>query len=215
LGPLGTGRSSYLPRGALVRYREWYGKVGHKLTADDVGTGIVDLERGDVQKLSYAIMDPSAFSENGGPSIMERLNDVLNKERMVAFTRADNARVARQIGETAKGGPMSGWDMFRSRLIGTAKRSEQDGSVDWMTGRPMMYVFDTCRDFIRTVPVLQHDPHRAEDLDTHAEDHAADDARYACVSRPWVKSLPKDDAIKRDSYRSSSDDRYGGSTATL
>ena len=48
----------------------------------------------------------------------------------------------------------------------------------------MLYVFDTCRDFIRTVPVLQHDPMRPEDLDTAAEDHIADETRYACLSRP-------------------------------
>ncbi len=50
----------------------------------------------------------------------------------------------------------------------------------------MLYVFDTCKDFIRTVPVLQHDPLKAEDLDTEAEDHVADEARYACMSRPYV-----------------------------
>ena len=48
----------------------------------------------------------------------------------------------------------------------------------------MLYVFDTCRDFLRTVPTLQHDPDRPEDLDTTAEDHIADAARYACMSRP-------------------------------
>jgi len=47
-------------------------------------------------------------------------------------------------------------------------------------------VFETCRDFIRTVPALQHDPDRPEDLDTDGEDHAADEARYGCLSRPWV-----------------------------
>jgi hypothetical protein len=50
----------------------------------------------------------------------------------------------------------------------------------------MLFVFSTCRDFIRTVPVLQHDPNRPEDLDTEAEDHVADEARYACMSRPWI-----------------------------
>jgi len=40
--------------------------------------------------------------------------------------------------------------------------------------------------FIRTVPVLQHDQSRVEDLDTEAEDPAADETRYACMSRPWV-----------------------------
>ena len=37
-------------------------------------------------------------------------------------------------------------------------------------------VFATCRDFLRTVPVLQHDPNRPEDVDTEAEDHAGDEA---------------------------------------
>ena len=50
----------------------------------------------------------------------------------------------------------------------------------------MLYVFDTCRDFIRTVPVLRHDPRRPEDLDTRAEDHIADETRYVCSSRPMI-----------------------------
>jgi hypothetical protein len=68
---------------------------------------------------------------------------------------------------------MGGWDEMRQRLKG------KDGT-------PMLYVFETCRDFIRTVPVLPHDPKRAEDVDTSANDHVADEARYACMSRPWV-----------------------------
>jgi hypothetical protein len=51
---------------------------------------------------------------------------------------------------------------------------------------PMLYVFSTCHDFIRTVPALPHDRARAEDVDTDAEDHVADEARYACMSRPWT-----------------------------
>jgi hypothetical protein len=34
--------------------------------------------------------------------------------------------------------------------------------------------------------VLQHDEKHTEDIDTEAEDHAADELRYACMSRPWV-----------------------------
>jgi hypothetical protein len=36
------------------------------------------------------------------------------------------------------------------------------------------------------VPFLQHDPDRPEDVMTDSEDHAGDEARYACMSRPWV-----------------------------
>ena len=50
----------------------------------------------------------------------------------------------------------------------------------------MLYVFDTCRALIRTLPALQHDANRPEDVDTDAEDHAPDECRYACMSRPWV-----------------------------
>jgi hypothetical protein len=224
LGAVPAGRSDLqwsdhpgsrsLPRGSLVRYREWYGTVGGKLTAEQVGKGIATRERDDRAKLTYGVLDPSAFAEDGGPSIAERVNDELLKAKLAAFTRADNARVARQTGDRDKAGPMGGWDQMRSRLVGTAQRLD-DGAIKWSTGRPMLYVFANCKDFIRTVPVLQHDQNRAEDLDTDAEDHAADDGRYACLSRPWIKSLPKDDGEKRDAYRDSSDDRYSDSTATL
>lgn len=205
---------SFLPRGAIVRYREWYGAVGGKLTAEQVGRGIATRERDDRQKLSYGVLDPSAFKEDGGPSIAERINEELFKDKISGFIRADNSRVTRQTGDPDKAGPMGGWDQMRARLVGTAKRLD-DGGINWSTGRPMMYFFSTCQDSIRTIPVLQHDQNRAEDLDTDAEDHAADDVRYACVSRPWIKSAPKDDAIKRDAFRENRDDRYGDSIATL
>ena len=38
--------------------------------------------------------------------------------------------------------------------------------------------------------MLQHDKDKAEDLDTTAEDHAADEWRYACMSRPYTRPTP-------------------------
>lgn len=215
-GQSGIGRMGRtLPRGAIVRYREWYGAVGGKLTAEAVGKGIVSRERDDRQKLSYGVLDPSAFAEDGGPSIAERINDELLRAKLAGFIRADNSRVTRQTGDREKAGPMGGWDQFRSRLVGTAKRLEA-GAIDWSSGRPMLFAFATCKDFIRTVPVLQHDQNRAEDLDTDAEDHAADDGRYACLSRPWIKSLSKDAERKADAYRPSRDETaYQDSAVTL
>lgn len=51
----------------------------------------------------------------------------------------------------------------------------------------MIYFFSTCKDSIRTLPALQHDPVKAEDVDTEQEDHAPDEIRYACMSRPYVR----------------------------
>lgn len=178
-----------IPRGALVRYREWYGasapNVGLKLTAEAVADGIVERERNEPRDLegnpaiSYGVLDPAAFASDGGPSIGERMST-----RKVFFRRADNARVTQR-------GAMGGWDQLRARLVGTAERNEQTGSIDWSTGEPMIYFFSTCKDTIRTLPALQHDTTKAEDVDTESEDHAPDEIRYACMSRPYVKDVSR------------------------
>jgi hypothetical protein len=49
--------------------------------------------------------------------------------------------------------------------------------------------FSTCLDSIRTIPAMQHDQARPEDMDSNLEDHAADEWRYACMSRPWIKTV--------------------------
>jgi hypothetical protein len=158
-----------IPRGALVRYREWYGRgkrvnEGLRLTAEEVADGIVERERGD--RVADGVADPSIFARNGGPSIADRM--ALHR---AYFRPADNTRVG-------KLGAMSGWDQVRARM------RPRPGAA------PMLYVVDTCREFIRTVPVLQCDPMRIEDIDTNAEDHIADETRYACLARPYLLPAP-------------------------
>jgi hypothetical protein len=171
----GNGRSIRIPRGCLVRYREWYGASapgkGLKLNAEEVGYGIKQREAGD--HIRYGVLDPSAFKEDGGPSIAERMQ----KAAGVKFREADNKRVSR--GTHIGTGPLAGWDQMRARLTGNAD------------GLPMLMVFNTCKDFIRTIPVLQHDRDKPEDLDTEGEDHVADEARYACMSRPFIAKKPE------------------------
>jgi hypothetical protein len=77
------------------------------------------------------------------------------------FQPADNSRLA-------------GWSQIRSRLVGAG-------------GKPMLYLFDSCPNTIRTLPALQHDTIKPEDLDTDGEDHAADALRYALMSRPYAR----------------------------
>lgn len=165
-----------IPTGAIIRYREWYGassaNVGLKLDAEQVADGIAERT---AEKIDYSVADPAIFSVDGGPSIAERM-----ARRGVSFRRGDN----RRVGELGHG---VGWDQVRSRFTGD--------------DRPMMYVFDTCTDFVRTIPALQHDELRPEDVDTDGEDHVADEVRYACMSRPWTRALPPKpvDAIARAS----------------
>lgn len=154
------------PRGALVVYREWYGSngqpnVGLRMTAEEVGAGIASRLAGDPEMRGY--VDPAMFAEDGGPSIAERMR----RFSKLALVPADNKRVARL-------GALGGWDQVRARLKG-------DGDV------PGLFIFSTCTEIIRTLPMLQHDTHRPEDVDTEGEDHAADALRYGCMSRPYVR----------------------------
>jgi hypothetical protein len=169
-GAVSDGTVPGIARGALVIYREWYGwngepNVGAKMTAVAVGEGIRKIEGFGTEAkepMNDEVLDPSAFAQDGGPSIAERLG--LN------FRRADNARVARA-------GAMGGWDQVRERLKG-----DEDG--------PGLVMFSTITHLIRTLPALQHDPNRAEDVDTEGEDHAPDCCRYLCMSRPLVRDKP-------------------------
>jgi len=55
---------------------------------------------------------------------------------------------------------------------------------------PMMLVYDTCLDFIRTIPLLQTDPNNMEDIDTRMEDHQFDEAAHFVMARPIAMALP-------------------------
>lgn len=161
------GELPEFPAGSMIRYREWYGaqrdesgrtipNTGLRLTAEEVADGIVERERSDTyaNRTMTGVADPSIFAADGGPSIADRM-----AARKVYFRAADNTRVGRS-------GAMGGWDQLRARLKG-------DGET------PALFVFSTCTDFIRTVPALQHDVDRPEDIDSDGEDHIGDECFIA------------------------------------
>ena len=109
-------------------------------------------------KTIAGVADPSIWDASRGESVAETA-----ARCGVVFTPGDNKRVA-------------GWMQLHYRL-----QFDENGYA-------RMYVFSGCRAFIRTIPLLLYDPRVPEDLDTSLEDHAADDARYFCMSRP-VRAL--------------------------
>lgn len=58
-------------------------------------------------------------------------------------------------------------------------------------GKPMMYVFKTCRPFIRTIPNLVYDENHVEDVNTDCEDHDYDAMRYFFMANPIATEKPK------------------------
>lgn len=157
----------WLPAGALIKYREFYGTTGKaneglRLENNQLAKRILELEG--EEKIRDSVADPAIFAHNGGVSIAEQL-----QKCGVDFRRADNERVA-------------GWQQIRYRLAGE----------DY----PMLFFFKTCFHTIKQLSILQHDPSKPEDLDTDMEDHAADETRYGCMSRPLT--VKQQDLIARE-----------------
>lgn len=80
-----------------------------------------------------------------------------------------------------KGGRVTGWQRVHSYLR-EAPACAHHRALGWTTC-PMLHVFSTCTELIRTLPALPHaqtgDP---EDADSKAEDHAPDALRYALIN---------------------------------
>jgi hypothetical protein len=157
-----TGTERRHPDGALIRYREWYGCTKKNGLSTTKGLRLSGTE------VAQGILAREAADENinytvADPSMWRSDGGVSQAERMVKEgvipQKADNQREL-------------GWQEMYRRI--------KDGQ---------MYVFDTCQDFIRTIPAIQSDEKRPEDITSTnrgGEDHIADDTRYGCMSRPRI-----------------------------
>lgn len=97
------------------------------------------------------IADPAIAKAELGDSIA----DMFSREG-VFFNFGDNARLPGKM-------------QFHYRL-----KFDSDGI-------PMMYVFENCVNFIRTVPALVYDSVNVEDIDSSGEDHIYDCVRYVLM----------------------------------
>ena len=170
--------------GVLYRILELYGWSG---TPDEGCKWPTDKQFREIARIErehrwlrgreiLGVADPSIWNSNGGESIAETANKC-----GVYFTPGDNER-------------LPGWMQCHYRL----QFDEQ--------GYPRMYVFEGCKAFIRTVPLLVYSKTAPEDLDTTQEDHVADEWRYMCMARPITPVVPEEKApLLNDPL-----DRYAG-----
>ena len=148
--------------GVLYRILELYGCAGTanqgvKWTPGQVFSRIAELEREHrwlKGRNIQGVADPAIWDAETGESIAQTA-----AKHAVYFSPGDHKR-------------LPGWMQVHYRLAFDEE------------GYPGMYIFSNCADTIRTLPTLQFDPHVPEDLDSRGEDHAADEIRYFCMSRP-------------------------------
>ena len=148
--------------GTIYRIMELYGctstpNEGVKWTPDKQFEEIAKIEREHPWlkgKQIHGVADPAIWDASRGDSIADTA-----MKYGVYFTPGDHERIA-------------GWMQCHYRL-----QFDQNGYA-------RMYVFENCKGFIRTIPLMMYDEHKVEDLDTSMEDHIADEWRYMCMSRP-------------------------------
>jgi hypothetical protein len=72
----------------------------------------------------------------------------------------------------------------KSRIAGWAAMRQLLHNASIRDGRPGMWISARCKYFWQTVPFVERDPTRPEDVLTTGPDHAADAARYAVMELP-------------------------------
>jgi len=152
--------------GTIYRILELYGCTGIpdegvKWTPDRQFREIAKIEQTHPWlkgKAIRGVADPAIWDKSRGESIADTA-----AAYGIFFTPGDNARIP-------------GWMQCHYRL-----QFDENGYA-------RCYIFEGCKGFLRTIPLMMYDPTRPEDLDSSLEDHIADEWRYFCMSRP-VKPL--------------------------
>ena len=143
----------------IYRIKELYGCTGTanegvRWTTTEVAEAIRQIEEHDINlrgRKIRGIADPAIFDSQTGRSIA----DDMEKSR-IYFDKADHSRIAGKM-------------QCHYRLHFDE------------AGIPMFYCFNTCKEFIRTIPLLMYDDKKVEDIDTELEDHIYDEWRYVMM----------------------------------
>ena len=155
--------------GVLYRIMEMYGCTetpdeGVKWSPDEQFKRISEFERQHPwlkgRKIVDSVADPAIWDSSRGESIAETA-----ARYGIYFTPGDNQRIP-------------GWMQVHYRM----QFDEQ--------GYARMYVFNNCKAFIRTMPLMMYSETQPEDLNTKLEDHCPDEVRYMCMSRPVSPIVP-------------------------
>lgn len=156
--------------GRAILYREWYGCTGVpdeglRMPPRQIAREIARVERTAGEPSVLGIADPSIWDGSRGESIAAQM-----EEEGVYFIPGNNARLPGKM-------------QLHYRL-----------GMD-REGKPGLWVFEACRGFIRTIAQLTYSSLRPEDVDTAAEDHIYDAARYFLMEKPVTPVKPQ--AVRR------------------
>jgi len=185
VSPGETLRGKYIPRGALVCYREWYicadddPSKGRRMRNEDMASGILSRTEPEFQR-QPTLTDKYPFVDGGG----ETIANVFMRNGVV-LTLGDCSRVP-------------GWSQLRSRLIGIEIDSNSP------IRHPMIYFMESCiyaREYLPALPRHPSEEKKREDAAEHGEaTHASDAIRLACMAFTVIKdaTIPMQERIEQE-----------------
>lgn len=177
--PDGKYRSTV--RGDLFRIAEWYGTTGKAnqgltMLANDIAAGIVEREiaLGLYGRVQPGPADNSIWDTQNGNCI------AADMARSVKVNGSVYKGVQWVRSDKSPGSRKHGWERLRTMLAASKPK------VILVNGKPKvlprehpgLFVFNTCKHFVDLFPVLPRSEKDPDDIDTDAEDHVGDEARY-------------------------------------
>lgn len=182
--PSSVGWYAVLPSGLIIRYRELYGEGR---TYETLAKEIVEINGGLEQ--DYCVADPAVWGDKAHHTGDPKEREFVGESGAETMQKVFGSRFPLIKGDNTR---VIGWGRMRQMMKPYAN---QHGDI---TSR--FLVTSNCRNFIRTVSGLIHDSIHPEDLDTDGEDHAADECRYALMSRPISPDLPRPIPTKSEEF---------------
>lgn len=175
--PFSVGWYAVAPDRTIYRIMEYYGCTGTpnegiQLEPHKVAANIRQIEATNLnlknKKIIGSIADPAIFNKDSGESIANMFEASPN---FICWSRGDNERIAGKM-------------QYHYRFAFDEE------------GRSMFYVFNTNKNFIRTIPNLVYDDKNVEDINSDMEDHIYDECRYVFMENPIAPRYNKRNNIK-------------------
>ncbi|MBO5070871.1 MAG: terminase family protein [Roseburia sp.] len=162
--PFSVGWYAIDEKGKIYRIKEYYGCTGTPneglcINPIEIARNIRELEQSDPllkDKQIIGIADPSIYDESRGESIATMM---ARSPNFTYWNPGDNTRIPGKM-------------QYHYRFA-----FDKDGDC-------MFQVFNTNKNFIRTIPNLIYSESKPEDIDTDMEDHIYDECRYVLMEHP-------------------------------
>jgi len=155
----------FYPAGSVVLFDEIafveHGSLnkGLGLTVPDMATEVVEQCRAWGMRADGTLDDACFAMHGSGAGTLA-----------VEYRRAGLA-----VHPARKGDRVTGWELMRRMLADAGKPD-----------KPGLYITERCGYWLSTVPFLDRNPRRPEDVDTTGPNHSADACRYALLYQPAV-----------------------------